>query len=539
MGFRIVDLQGASLPLQGTEILEIEQGGNSRRVAISDLLPGFDNQLAQDIAIATDQMKGGYMVGYRGRTVGANLDDAINVLSYGPVDTQENTDATVAAALTAADLQGKPLIFPAGRYELGQIPNFAKSNRHIIAQGRVVLKSNGTGWALDLSAGASNMYNFHMVGDFVIEGNANNTGGVHIQGLHHSVIELRAMNVPGQAFKINYGVLTKYRLTASINVGPASEWAIVPTAGLVVDGRNTGEFTSACWFDIRLEGINGVGLDVISCQQSSFTGTSEHQTGIGIRTGTGSRYNTFMNVDVEQNLANDLWIGGYSDLWLNMTCRSTAVTNNIEVVSGAEGNKFVGGDLRCANMNNGSFGTSFDSCRLSDNASLGFKGTGGYTHINCVRYNTSGVVTARYTARLGQAGTFTPRLEGGTTAGTQTYSVQSGFFNVISNYLHFEISITLTAKDAAMAGTVLIAGLPYAADSTSGRFSGGPVGLHGNFVTPSTGYTGLAWRIGPGQSALTLFASAFDKALATLQSSAVGATATITIAGSYPLLNQQ
>lgn len=40
MGFRISDLQSASLPLTGSELVELEQAGGSRKVAVSELMPG-------------------------------------------------------------------------------------------------------------------------------------------------------------------------------------------------------------------------------------------------------------------------------------------------------------------------------------------------------------------------------------------------------------------------------------------------------------------------------------------------------------------
>ncbi len=59
-------------------------------------------------------------------------------------------------------------------------------------------------------------------------------------------------------------------------------------------------------------------------------------------------------------------------------------------------------------------------------------------------------------------GVFTPILLGSTTAGTHTYSAQNGSYIRIKNQIIFYLSLTITAKDAAMAGNVLIGGLPFA-----------------------------------------------------------------------------
>lgn len=60
MGYKISDLQGASLPLAGNELLELTQGGNSRQVRVMDLLPGFDGDtLAAELASSEGAKKVG------------------------------------------------------------------------------------------------------------------------------------------------------------------------------------------------------------------------------------------------------------------------------------------------------------------------------------------------------------------------------------------------------------------------------------------------------------------------------------------------
>lgn len=62
MGYRISDLQGASLPLTGNELLEVTQGENSRSVRVLDLLPGFDDTLKVQLD-GTAPDEGAAMVG--------------------------------------------------------------------------------------------------------------------------------------------------------------------------------------------------------------------------------------------------------------------------------------------------------------------------------------------------------------------------------------------------------------------------------------------------------------------------------------------
>lgn len=57
--------------------------------------------------------------------------------------------------------------------------------------------------------------------------------------------------------------------------------------------------------------------------------------------------------------------------------------------------------------------------------------------------------------------TWTPVLKGSTTPGTHTYSNQVGYYRRIGSLVVAFFRIDLSSKDAAMAGDVLIGGLPY------------------------------------------------------------------------------
>lgn len=481
---------------------------------------------------------GSHSIGNHARTVGASLDDMVNAADIGPMDTPANVTSTLMATYTAATLQGKAIAIPAGRYVADSIPNMATNNLHIYALGKVVIKTLAPGWAWDLTAGAANRFNFRVIGDLSIEGNASSTGGIHVQALNHTELELRVYNVNGPAFQIDSGVLTRFKLTASINVGTAAEWAIVPSTGLVVDGRggSAGDFVSACWFDVRLEGVSGVGFHAINMQQCSITGTSEHNGSFGIRTEIGCRYNTWNQLDLEQNLDNDIRIGGVCDTWIGMACRSSATTNNIEVLSTAENNMFIGGDLRCANMNVGSFGTHFEGCRFSDNGSLGMKGAGDFTHNRCYVYNLSNVRTATYTPKLGAVGTFLPTLVGETVAGALTYSTRTGRYAKIGGYLEFDIDLVVSALDPAMSGRLLLTGIPI--PSRADIASAGPVGLFVQVVIPTAGCTGMSWRVGAGTATMTFPCPRFNDVSVDMTAASLKVGTRLTFSGRIPLADK-
>lgn len=68
------------------------------------------------------------------------------------------------------------------------------------------------------------------------------------------------------------------------------------------------------------------------------------------------------------------------------------------------------------------------------------------------------------------SGTFTPTIQGSTTPGTQTYTVQSGYYFKIGSLVFVNIYVQMSAKDAATAGNVQIAGLPFTARNTASEF---------------------------------------------------------------------
>lgn len=361
-----------------------------------------DLALRQALADAQDPTKGAYMNGFRGRTVGARLDDSVNVKDdHGTVgggakgDGVADDTSAVMAAWTAATLQGKTLTFPAGVYA-GTWGNLAANDLTMRALGRVELKNTGAGVALTLSAGSSNWINFRMEGPFVVSGNATSTNGVLIQGLHHSYFDLEVRDVPGIAVDLKFGVLSHYKLKVS-NASP-HPWVIQPTTGLRANIRNTGEYVADCSFDLIIEGVSGGGVDFVHVVGSKVRGTSEGNGGFGLREQMNCRRNTIEGVWCEMNGASDFLV--FSDsTYTNCTAASVAVTNNVEV----EGRnaKFFGGYLRCVNLQGTSADTDFIGVETSNNVSLGIKGTGTHTRKNCVKSDDVGVITGWYVDFIG------------------------------------------------------------------------------------------------------------------------------------------
>lgn len=85
MGWKISDLMGASLPLTGNELIEVTQGENSRSVRVLDLLPGFDDTLATQLASSN----GAGLVGWKRSTLFAGKEDVEKMLNSSAISLWE------------------------------------------------------------------------------------------------------------------------------------------------------------------------------------------------------------------------------------------------------------------------------------------------------------------------------------------------------------------------------------------------------------------------------------------------------------------
>ena len=75
-----------------------------------------------------------------------------------------------------------------------------------------------------------------------------------------------------------------------------------------------------------------------------------------------------------------------------------------------------------------------------------------------------------------EEGTFTPVLQGGTTAGSQTYDIQTGRYVKIGKLVFVEINVDLSAKDGATSGSMQIGGFPFTIE-TAGTLSAGSLAI--------------------------------------------------------------
>ena len=295
--------------------------------------------------------------------------------------------AAVAAAVTAH----ARVVFPSGTYAYVTCPNFGFDGLVVEALGRVVLKHTGTGHALRIvEPTAAGIYNLEILGNFIVEGNPKTSAeGVLIESVHHSRIHLNGKGAPVSMFTVKWAVLTDFDLRISSNDGAFS---VVPTTGVVIKENPSG-YTSDSSFNLIVEGVSGIGIDVQYASGCRFSGTSE-SNGAGLRDSAVSLRNTYNNLWFEGNKVNDAALYGKDSVFINVHSQSL-VDENFDLIT-AQNTKFIGGMLRKINLRAGSADTLFLGAATSDHPRLGIVGSGSQHRVGCIKLDTNYNKTASY-----------------------------------------------------------------------------------------------------------------------------------------------
>jgi len=127
-----------------------------------------------------------------------------------------------------------------------------------------------------------------------------------------------------------------------------------------------------------------------------------------------------------------------------------------------------------------------------------------------------------------ETGTFTPTIEGTTTAGTQTYTTQAGHYERIGRLVHYSVLIILSAKDGATSGSLVVEGLPYTANA--GIYSPSAISYTANITLTSSYF--INGYVKAGTTQITLFESD-GTTLAALTIADLNATSQIMLSGCY------
>jgi hypothetical protein len=135
--------------------------------------------------------------------------------------------------------------------------------------------------------------------------------------------------------------------------------------------------------------------------------------------------------------------------------------------------------------------------------------------------------------RYATEGEFAPTIQGTATAGSNTYTTQTGYYNQVGNVIHFRGRITMSVKDAAMAGKVQIKlnGLPNSTAATQ-AFALCQITPNAG-VTFTATYTGLFGEISSAGTNLIDVQQEGPSGVTNLPVDGIAAGLTLRYAGSY------
>jgi hypothetical protein len=119
-----------------------------------------------------------------------------------------------------------------------------------------------------------------------------------------------------------------------------------PTCGVGFDAFGGNQSTASAVIDVAVEGINGIGLKLLSANQMSFVGGTSEQNTQGIVVSSGSKWNSVQEMDVEQNNLNaagvDITDNGQSNFYTNVIAASTCSSCVSAVFRGGGGQYILG-----------------------------------------------------------------------------------------------------------------------------------------------------------------------------------------------------
>jgi hypothetical protein len=149
-------------------------------------------------------------------------------------------------------------------------------------------------------------------------------------------------------------------------------------------------------------------------------------------------------------------------------------------------------------------------------------GTGTVTAIVAGTATVTGSCTTSCATVSYSQGTWTPVLAGATTAGTPTYTIQVGSYEIIGRQVTARFTVATSAWAGSPTGNVEITGLPVASSSATNDFGSCLVGNYSG-VTLSSSTFGIGGLISPGSTVFTL-SSGGATTSAAINAATVGAT---------------
>jgi hypothetical protein len=488
-------------PLNGTAVGRLYVNADYsilvRNRSGSDVLSALNATERYDSSLVTFIQAG---AGAVTRTAQAKMRESLSVKDFGAAgDGIADDTVAIQAAHSALPATGGTIHFPAGAYLITSTLNFSKKVHLDFAGGMgvqigvpssafiKVTSPTFSGSAIVFTGDGSCMTNGGVVG---FPGNT--AQGVQILANGVSLRNVGVGGMDGIGFIVGDDVIsanTNHFLLDNCRAYSNGAYGFYFNSTTVNIDCNAGTVINC---DASLNGDDGFLID--RCFKNTFVSCTAQQN-----VGTGFRFTA--------DASNHRIFGGDQDEF------NAGGASNVVVEAGSAGNCFFGVD-DAGFVNNGT-DTIFVN-RLQ-------------SRIRALALGVGTDYLSAYKARTA----FTPTLAGSTTPGTQTYSVQKGYYTQIGNEIHFWITLELSAKDVATAGDLRINGLPFAASNLAGTKFSCTIGEAGS-LNIGAGYRPLAVIIG-GANYITFYAAADNTATSFVSSLAASATTTLSVSGSYPV----
>ncbi len=436
----------------------------------------------------------------------SKLKDIVSAKDFGV--TGDGTTDDLAALILFRDAviasSSKAMILPAGTYAISAKLELGYAGLKVVALGKVTFKHTGTGVAISFDAGAAPAtttifdIEFGWGNDIYVTGNASTTDLVFVRSCHHCKIAANVRNGT-TGLRVNFSVMSQFRIICSSN---QAAFTTVPVNALLTDVRNAGETVTDCQFYVIAEGVSGMGVDLTSCVGCEFVGTSEANTGGGVRVRGTSIRNTFTGFDCEANGTNsqDWNIEGTTNTFIN--CIGVLTTSTLENIVSGSYNTFIGGRYDGMEVNSAAVSCTFTNVTL-ESATL-----------DSTTSIFDGCTNVALTAVGDAWRTYTPVVTA--SAGTPTTVTATGRYKRVGKTITAEMDVTITAIGTASAA--LRVTLPV--NSAAFRYAGSV------FEHVTTGKSGAGFIDGPG-GAITYLATR-DAAAGSWWVNGYGLTVTIT-----------
>lgn len=307
----------------------------------------------------------------------------VSALQFGLKADAGTTDNSVCLLairnwIAAAAVKNR-VYFPAGIYGYSQSPNWAIQNAHIVAQGEVHFKYNGTGRAIVIDGtGAPNLgiYNMTMTG-FTVDSIAGAQDGAYIYYAHHSRfnIKVRGAGTAYAGIKTGFCVCTHFdNCEVSPNADGGWYGNAKPLYGFWITGPSPVLQTSYCTFTNCIgetcNTTNGAGLFIECSLGNIFNGGTFEGCYTGVLTANaaaGCVSNKFFGVDMEGNVFQDVYDQSFmNEYW---SCDTNLLFN---IIGNSYRVQVFGGSHQSISVATGASGTGFMRCMWNRNGGGSF-----------------------------------------------------------------------------------------------------------------------------------------------------------------------